>query len=63
MLEAANVGLCRGPAWLNERVRIVSTPSSVSARRPSCSCASLLIAYGLDGASGASSVIGVGDGA
>ena len=63
MLGAANAALWRGPVWLNERVTITSMPSSRPLIMPSCSCASLLSAYGLAGATGLSSVSGAVEGA
>ena len=61
MPDTENFGLCRAPTWLNGRVRMTSRPSSTMARRPSCSCANLLSAYGLDGAIGESSRCGWSD--
>ena len=56
-LAVANDGACRGPMWLKGRVTNTRWPSR-AARTASCSCASLLTAYGLAGASSASSVSG-----
>ena len=58
---AMNAAVCRGPVWLNGRVTMTSRPSSGIARSPSCSCASLLCAYGLAGDTGESSVKGESD--
>ena len=55
-LEAAKNGDCLGPMGLNERVSMTAWLSSLTNLTPSCSCASLLTAYGLAGPIGASSV-------